>query len=142
MEPRLMRSESDRMIAGVCGGIAAYLGVDSVIVRLAFVVLVFASGIGIPLYIILMVIMPSEANAQAPTSKVMSDNFEEMGSNLNAGMERIRQHPQGPVIAAGLLITLGIYLLLESLGWFSQVWLWPMVLIGLGLFLILRRSKA
>ena len=44
---RLMRSNSDKMIAGVCGGIAGYLGVDSIFVRLAFLVLFFASGIGL-----------------------------------------------------------------------------------------------
>lgn len=56
---RLMRSRDDAIIAGVAGGIARYLGVDSVIVRLIFVVLVF-TGVGVLLYPVLWIIMPLE----------------------------------------------------------------------------------
>lgn len=143
-EARLMRSTTDKMLAGVCGGLAAYLGVDSVFVRLAFVLLGFASGIGIPLYIILMLIMPRESTVDAPPSKVMQENIEQMGSSFNSSVRRVRQHPQGPTIAAGLLILLGVYLLLDNVGWLA--WLSggtvaALVLIGLGLYLVARRSK-
>ncbi|MCP5191354.1 MAG: PspC domain-containing protein, partial [Pseudomonadales bacterium] len=53
MNARLMRSETDKMFAGVCGGLAVYLGVDSVFVRLAFALLIFTGGIGLPLYFLL-----------------------------------------------------------------------------------------
>ena len=49
-QARLMRSETDKMIAGVCGGLADYLNIDPVLVRLAFVVLFLASGIGLAIY--------------------------------------------------------------------------------------------
>jgi phage shock protein C len=62
---RLMRSSGDRMIAGVAGGIAAYLAVDSVIVRLAFVALFF-TGVGALIYPLLWVLMPAEGGAGAP----------------------------------------------------------------------------
>jgi phage shock protein C len=143
-EARLMRSTTDKMLAGVCGGLAVYLGVDSVFVRLAFVLLGFASGIGIPLYIILMLIMPSESTVDAPPSKVMQENIEQMGSSFNSSVKRVRQHPQGPRIAAGLLILLGVYLLLDNVGWLA--WLSggtiaALVLIGLGIYLVASRSK-
>lgn len=57
----LQRSRSDRMIGGVCGGIAHYFGVDSVLVRLIFVVVAFAVGSGLLLYLVLWVVMPLEA---------------------------------------------------------------------------------
>jgi phage shock protein C len=57
---RLMRSRHDAMIAGVAGGIAGYLGVDSTIVRLVFVALLF-TGVGALLYPALWIIMPLEA---------------------------------------------------------------------------------
>ena len=41
-QTRLMRSETDKMVAGVCGGLADYMGVDPVLVRLAFVLLLLA----------------------------------------------------------------------------------------------------
>lgn len=143
-QARLMRSETDKMFAGVCGGIGAYLGVDSVFVRLAFLLLFFASGVGLLLYVVLMIIMPSELNQVQTPSEAAHENMDQFGKNVTSGMKRARQHPQGPTIAAGLLIALGIYLLLNNLGWLN--WLsaglfWPLALIGLGLFLILRRSR-
>jgi phage shock protein C len=61
-EKRLTRVEDGRMIAGVCTGLAKYLGVDATIVRLIFVLLaLFAAG-GVLLYIIMWLIMPMEQN--------------------------------------------------------------------------------
>jgi phage shock protein PspC (stress-responsive transcriptional regulator) len=136
-----MRSESDRIISGVCGGIAAYLGVDSVFVRLAFLLLLFASGIGFLLYFILMIIMPSEANIDQPSSKIVQDNLDRLGDDFGHGVRRVQAHPEGRTLAAVLLIALGVFLLFENLGWLSSGIFWSLALIGLGLYLILRRGK-
>ena len=56
MEKRLHRSKTDRWIAGVCGGIAEYLGISSTLIR----ILVVLSGIGIIAYLIVALIMPEE----------------------------------------------------------------------------------
>lgn len=56
---RLYRSRTDRMIGGVCGGLADALAVDVVLVRLGFVALtVLGGGIGIPLYIAAWILAP------------------------------------------------------------------------------------
>jgi phage shock protein C len=57
---KLLRSKDDRMIAGVCGGIAKYAGIDAVIVRLAMVALVIFGGTGLPLYLAGWIIIPEE----------------------------------------------------------------------------------
>ena len=57
---RLYRSNTDKMIAGVCGGLARYLGVDPTIVRLVFLLLFFVGGSAIPIYLILWIITPQE----------------------------------------------------------------------------------
>lgn len=57
---RLYRSRSDRKIAGVCGGIAAYFGMDPVIPRLIWVVLALAAGMGLLAYIICWLVIPQE----------------------------------------------------------------------------------
>jgi phage shock protein C len=57
---RLYRSTQDRMFAGVCGGIAAYLDVDPTLVRLFFVALTLMGGPGIIIYIVLMLIVPEQ----------------------------------------------------------------------------------
>lgn len=143
-QARLMRSETDKMFAGVCGGLAAYLGIDPVIVRFAFLILIFASGIGLPLYVILMLIIPSEKDVNRPSSEVVKGNLEQLGTTISNGVETMRQHPQGPTIAAGFLILFGVYLLFNNLGWLTWLHsdlLWPLVIIGLGLFLLIRRAR-
>lgn len=62
MDKKLYRSESNKMIAGVCGGIGEYFDVDPTLIRLAWAVLSVFTAIfgGIVLYIIAMIIMPSE----------------------------------------------------------------------------------
>lgn len=58
---RLTRSKSDRMVAGVAGGIAQYLSVDPVIVRIIFVALAIFGGGGIILYAACWLLMPEES---------------------------------------------------------------------------------
>jgi len=140
-EARLMRSENDKMISGVCGGIAAYLGVDPVFVRLAFLLLLLASGIGALLYIVLMIIMPSESNFDQPSSKIVQDNMDRLGDDFGQGVRRVSAHPEGRTIAAGLLILLGLFLLFENMGWLSSGIFWALALIVGGGLLILRRSR-
>ena len=59
IKKRLYRSTDDRMISGVCGGVAEYFDVDPTIVRVLWVFLTLAGmGLGIILYIIMAVIVP------------------------------------------------------------------------------------
>ena len=58
MQKRLYRSRTDRMIAGVCGGLAEYFNIDPTIVRLIFVIAAIVGGPGVILYIILALVMP------------------------------------------------------------------------------------
>ncbi|MDH6313492.1 phage shock protein C [Parabacteroides sp. PFB2-10] len=59
---RLTRSLKDKMIGGVCGGIANYLGWDPTLVRVAYVLLsVFTVFAGVLVYLILWLVMPQEA---------------------------------------------------------------------------------
>lgn len=57
-ERRMRRSSTDRMLAGVCGGIAEYTGIDPVLVRLAFLTSLLFGGIGILFYLAAVLIMP------------------------------------------------------------------------------------
>lgn len=55
---KLYRSRKDRMIAGVCGGLAEHFGVDSTWIRLIFVILFFAGGSALLIYAIMWLIVP------------------------------------------------------------------------------------
>lgn len=57
---RLTKSQSNRVLAGVCGGIAEYIGTDPTLVRLAFVLFACLGGSGLLAYLIAALIIPSE----------------------------------------------------------------------------------
>ena len=71
VQKKLYRSEKDRMIAGVCGGLAEYFDVDPVIVRLLWVAVTIFVGAGILLYIIACIIVPNETDV-TPIKKVVT----------------------------------------------------------------------
>ncbi len=131
-QTRLMRSETDRMIAGVCGGLAAYLGVDPVLVRLAFVILLLASGIGLAIYVILWVVMPTPARAQ-PEIRLLDETEAGDPSSLKTRFS--------PAATVGvLLILFGAFFLLSQIGGLPG-YIWPIILIAAGLFYLIRRAR-
>lgn len=60
MKRKLYRSLEDRQLAGVCGGLASFLGVDSTITRLLFLLLALAGGPGVLVYLVMAVVVPVE----------------------------------------------------------------------------------
>jgi phage shock protein PspC (stress-responsive transcriptional regulator) len=61
----IRRSYEDRMLGGVAGGLARYFGIDTMIVRIAFVVLTVFGGAGIPLYLAGVLLIPDEGSDQS-----------------------------------------------------------------------------
>jgi phage shock protein PspC (stress-responsive transcriptional regulator) len=61
MEGKLWRSRRDRMLAGICGGIAEHFGWSSTRVRFAWIVLALCGGSGVLLYLLLWLVMPADA---------------------------------------------------------------------------------
>lgn len=59
-QKKLYRSRNNRMIAGVCAGLAEYFNVDPTIIRLIFVLVGLAGGPGLILYIIMAIVVPEE----------------------------------------------------------------------------------
>ena len=78
---RLCRSESDRMIAGVCAGIADYFGIDSSLIRILFITITLFGGAGIALYVLLWILIPSESAAKKAVP-VKADNPKGMTRGL------------------------------------------------------------
>jgi len=60
MAKKLYRSKKDRWVAGVCGGLAEYLDIDPIIIRLVTLMLVLTAGGGLLVYIIAWLIVPEE----------------------------------------------------------------------------------
>ena len=62
---RLYRSRTERKIAGVCGGLAAYMKIDPVVPRLVWVIFALAAGIGIVAYLVCWLVIPQEPAGSA-----------------------------------------------------------------------------
>lgn len=88
MSEKLTRSETDRVIAGVAGGTAERFGINSTLVRLAWVLSVFFGGAGIALYLVLWVALPKGA-AQTPVIRIAEARYAR-GEISAAELERIR----------------------------------------------------
>ena len=75
MDTQFTRSANDKIIAGVCGGIARYVGIDPVFVRLLFVLAVFLGGVSPLVYLVLWLVMPLEkVNTSAPALPYIPDH--------------------------------------------------------------------
>lgn len=69
---RLYRSRNERMIAGVCGGIAEYFNIDPTLVRLLFVFAALAGGPGLIAYLIMLIVVPEEPSASTQTVEAVA----------------------------------------------------------------------
>jgi len=148
MENRLYRSSDDKMIAGVCGGLARYLRIDAILVRLFFLVLGIASGVGIPVYLIMWVIVPYEGAGTIGSPDTVRTGADELSARARNMGEEMREaftapNPQAGIIIGGALIFFGVVALLRALdipwlGWLRFSVLWPALLIVAGAVLIWR----
>jgi phage shock protein PspC (stress-responsive transcriptional regulator) len=67
----LRRPAQDSVVAGVAAGLARYLGVDVMIIRIAFVVMIIVGGAGIPLYLAGLLLIPEEGSDQSIASSLI-----------------------------------------------------------------------
>lgn len=122
-QPRVLRrSRDDRVIGGVCAGLGRYLGVDPVLLRIAFVVLAIAGGGGVILYIVGWILIPEEKPG------------EELGARAPSSAESLR------LVAGGTLIAVGVLLLLNLSIPRIGKYLWPLALIAIGIAVIVQVS--
>jgi phage shock protein C len=92
MNPQLRRSETDRMIAGVAGGIAQRFGINPTLVRLAWVLSVFFGGFGILAYLILWIVLP-KGPPHTPAIRIAEERYAR-GEISSAELERVRSNLQ------------------------------------------------
>lgn len=131
---KLYRSESNKVIAGVCGGLGTYFDIDPVILRVLFVFLTIFGGSGILLYFILWIIVPTKLSK----TDYIKDNVEE----IKLESQKIAKGKDSRFIFGVILIILGVSLLLENLGFYipRHIYrLWPIILVILGISVIAKK---
>ncbi|HNT41472.1 MAG TPA: PspC domain-containing protein, partial [Tenuifilaceae bacterium] len=88
---RLYRDTENPVIAGVCSGVAAFFGVDPIVIRIIFIALLFARGFGLLLYIILWIVVP---RALTPKQKLemrgQPVTLSNMGKNISEEMSSVK----------------------------------------------------
>jgi phage shock protein C len=92
MNRQLRRSETDRVLGGVAGGVAQRFGINSTLVRLAWVLSVFFGGLGILVYLILWIVLPNGAT-QIPAIRIADERYAR-GEISAAELERLRSDLQ------------------------------------------------
>ena len=124
---RLERSRSDRMLAGVCGGLARYFGIHPAFYRVGFVVLALIGGAGILIYLAAALVIPDEGKEDSIAA---------------AALRERRNHPL-PVIGLGIAAVAAAVLLSRVSLWPSGDAAWVLLLIGgAAVFLLTRRRGA
>jgi phage shock protein C len=133
VDKRLYRSRTDKVLGGVCGGLAEYFNVDPTFIRIIAVLLVFAKGVGLLAYLIAWIIIPREA---VDESGVVVESSDEKSP------DKPSYSPWNKYIPGAILIIIGLFFILEQNYWWWDIErFWPVLLIGVGLYLILRMNQ-
>lgn len=82
MSKRLYRSNKDKILGGVCAGIAEYFNIDPVIIRVIFVLIFLAEGVGLMIYVILWIIVPEQKSLDKDTDEIIKENSKEIEENV------------------------------------------------------------
>ncbi|MBI3522103.1 MAG: PspC domain-containing protein [Chloroflexi bacterium] len=133
---RLERSVDNRMVAGVCGGIAEYLQIDATIVRVFFVLLTIFGGVGLLAYIVLLVVMPLPGQGLIVGTSSSEASGDAAAATSTPRVQRRRES------AGYILIAIGLAFLLNNIGalrFLDGRYLWPLALIAIGLLLLGQR---
>lgn len=140
---KLYRSDTDRIIFGVCGGLAEYFGVDSMIMRVVFIMLAFLDGIGILAYLILAAVLPTKvgehiASESMETPEAAPDPLTGMTHKVFRDEDISRRRS-----LVGLILVIGGLTYLAYTFFPFAVFQWrfaaPLMLIVFGFFIILRK---
>jgi len=149
MENRLYRSRTDVILGGVCAGLGKYLHIDTTLVRLAFILITLAGGIGVLAYIIMWIVVPQEQSPQSSQPEVLDEHVlrERAGAMRDEFVDAVRKPNPNALKIIGLgLVIYGGYLILQQfhipwLSWLSGGTIWAVVLIAAGIVLILRVTR-
>ena len=145
---RLERNPMNKVIGGVCSGLADYFGLDIALVRIAFVIAFLFASFGFWLYIILWIVLPEngqqttdngqqsfgqsqgQSQGQSPQSESVSVSKSESESKVKS------------IFAGAFVILIGLLFLVNNFIPINWVWkLWPLILVAIGVVMIVTTSK-
>jgi phage shock protein PspC (stress-responsive transcriptional regulator) len=150
MKTKLYRSQTDRMLGGVCGGLSKYFDIDLTVVRLFFVVLTLLGGFGPLVYFILWIVIPPEGHVHVEGKPEVLD-----GEEIKERAEMVRddfvsavQEPNKNTtrfVGIALILAGGFFLIRQLnfswLRWLDNGVLWAALILLAGIALLIRAMK-
>lgn len=135
MTKQFNRSAKNKVFGGVAGGLGEYFDVDPIIIRVILIVSLFAWGLSFFIYIGLWIFVPLSENAESfsyinTEPEISGVDNEEFGHSENSNYSKRK------VTAGILLILFGLIILIDNIFPIDLMYLWPIVLVGLGAYLI------
>ncbi len=128
---RLYRSKDDRVVAGVCGGIAEYFDVDPALIRIAALIMVFSGG-GFLAYLVAWLVIPEN-----PAQKGESPRIEKIVKEKTDK----KQDEDGARMLGVIFVLLGLYFLINNfVDWMSFKYVWPFFIISIGILMLRRKG--
>ena len=133
---KLIRNPMNKVIGGVCSGLAEFFGLDVALVRIAFVIAFLFASFGFWLYIILWIVLPEgqqpTVNSQQPESVSVSES-----ESVSKSESKVKS-----VLAGSFVILIGLLFLINNFIPINWVWkLWPLILVAIGVVMIVTSSK-
>ena len=147
---KLRRNPMNRVIGGVCSGLADFFGVDVALMRIAFVIAFLFASFGFWLYIILWIVLPE--NGQQTTDNGQQSFGQSQSQSQGQGQS---QSPQSEsvsvskseskvksIFAGAFIILIGLLFLVNNFIPINWVWkLWPLILVAIGVVMIVTARR-
>lgn len=154
---KLYRSTTNKIIFGVCAGLAEYFEIDPIIVRALFVLFALMGGGAVILYLILALIIPSD-NPAVSSGQEVKEFAHDLGAKVQSVAGEFKSVKQETADTGagrrffGLIVLLvGLYFLLREVlpwpmfhlyfSWFRWGLFWPIVIIVIGVYLLVKNNK-
>lgn len=140
MQKRLYRSRRERVIAGVCGGLADYFSLDPTLVRLIWIVLIFGGGSGLLLYLLAALIIPEEPRLRLDEAATGSGEPQGGSGSVGPGNGGSSSSTGSKALLGLILVGLGLFFLMRNLFpyvlFFRTDVLWPSLLVLVGVVVL------
>ena len=139
---RLSRNSMNRVIGGVCSGLAEFFGLDVALVRIAFVIAFLFASFGFWLYIILWIVLPVEGQQTTVNSQQSTVNGQQSESVSESVSVSKPESTVKSIFAGSFIILIGMLFLVNNFIPISWIWkLWPLILVAIGVVMIVTASK-
>lgn len=130
---KFYRDSENKVLGGVCSGLARYFNLDVALVRVLFVVAFLFASFGFWLYIIMWIVIPQT---------VFNGQQSAFGEQQPEPVSNIQNSKTSAVFAGIIVILIGLLFLINNFIPISWVWkLWPLILVGIGIVMIYKASK-